>query len=354
MLNSEKRPEVSIVTCAARPGGLDVLLAGLKQQTFKDFEVIMVDHRYEKRHKIVQDAFNEAGIKLIHVPEHRRNYKWISLAAGWNTGFMLARGRVVIMLVDYAFTPVGWIENHLKWHNDPNNKKMIVAPHAYTDMPPLKITPPSITIETFTTKYVEWIDDEKLDEFSIFTEPFTTETMKTLAVTPPPYNDPKILMSEGYTYRDFSHMKNESFLLESVLNVNGIDEHGDLGKGPVDREFGNRMEKNNDRMYLYPPAIIYVPNPRFILPGLPWGMTHERVHVEGDCDRWSFDDGFKWEAKRFNEVDHGINQRAYTPYDMEKKIKELESWRTEVNIDMSKLDKTNKEYFGEEECKPIQ
>ena len=63
------RPEISVVTACWRPGGMDLLMQGMHDQTFKNFEVIMVDRRYERRHKKVMEWAKHYGIECFyHVP----------------------------------------------------------------------------------------------------------------------------------------------------------------------------------------------------------------------------------------------------------------------------------------------
>src|SRR5262245_28610299 len=107
-------PLVSVLVMMSRPGGVDITLAAMRDQTFRDFELIIVDNRYELRHERIEAMAKEYGIeRVICAPEHRRNGKWIVAAAGFNTALALARGQVVIFLHDYTYVPAGWIEAHL-------------------------------------------------------------------------------------------------------------------------------------------------------------------------------------------------------------------------------------------------
>ena len=45
--------KVSVTIGTSRAGGIDVSLRGMLDQTFDDFEIILVDGRYHKRHACV-------------------------------------------------------------------------------------------------------------------------------------------------------------------------------------------------------------------------------------------------------------------------------------------------------------
>ena len=51
----------SVILPMFRPGGIDITLAGLRGQTVKDYELIIIDHRYERRHKQVMELAREYG-----------------------------------------------------------------------------------------------------------------------------------------------------------------------------------------------------------------------------------------------------------------------------------------------------
>jgi predicted HAD superfamily hydrolase len=103
-------PRVSVNWGSNRPGGVDVVLAGLRGQTFKDFEVVFVDGLYHERHALVLEEVKRVGLEqpFFHVPNHRyRPDIWGATCAGYNTGFALSDGDVVVMLLDYGYAASG-------------------------------------------------------------------------------------------------------------------------------------------------------------------------------------------------------------------------------------------------------
>lgn len=56
-------PKVTVALGSSRPGGVDISLRGLADQTFQDFEVVFVDARYHKRHAEVLEYAKKVGLK---------------------------------------------------------------------------------------------------------------------------------------------------------------------------------------------------------------------------------------------------------------------------------------------------
>ena len=310
--------EVSVICNTWRIGGIDLTFEGLARQTFKDFEVVLVDHRYEHRHKQVMEYAKELGLNVIHVPEHHRNGKWNVLTAGWNTGFMLSEGRVIIMLMDYAYMRPNWVEKHLSYHAPNSDIKFVMGAHEYRTTPKIKIP---------------------FNELSIFENQFKPEIMSGLKLFKPPHADPKLTLNTGSIGYTYTHMKNESFLREIVYDVNGCDENFDKGKGPSDNEFGYRFMLRGCSILLDKELTISCSNPRFVLPTMPWGKMNESV--EG---RWSYYDGERYQNTRYAELLNTLKAKgrikSLTPYELSEKRNEILHWRDGSKlIDVKKIDK---------------
>ncbi len=326
------KPKVSVITGTFRLGGIDILLAGMRDQTFKDFEYILVDHRYEFRHKKVMEMARNYGVNLIHVPEHKRNGKWHVQGAALNTGFMLAEGEIIIMLLDYGYAPAGWIERHLRHHYDENGNrlnKLIMAPHCYVSLPPIIFKKP-VDLQLWLKKQKEkgagCLIQEKFedyfDEISIFGCLFDPRWIAQLEPQQPPHQDPKLLLPSGPTTYPWFHMKNESFPLEKIIEVNGIDETFDLSKGHMDTELGFRLSRVIDSLELDKDNIVFCPNPRPIMSTMPWGSVDESL--EG---RWSNKQLHWYEFKRYAEMDAGAPPVAPNDYSLREKREELLRWK---------------------------
>jgi len=331
--------KVSVSLGSSRPGGLDISLRGLADQTYEDFEVIFVDSRYHKRHERVLDYVKKVGIKqpFYHVPNHRYNKEYPTSCAGVNTGFMLSKGEIVIMLLDYAYTPPGWIENHLKHHD---KRRFVMAPHIYHNLPEVvtkdgqqpitfadyrkwntstgwatQASEPHVTVENILKQR------ENFDEISIFKNPFEPSVFSKVKRMQPPHQDPKLLQPEGPSTHNYSHTKNESFLREDVLSIGGEDEHYDRGGGPGDLLFGWQFEAIGCEPWICQEAAVMVLNPRAILPRthLVGGRRDSISYPTG----WSYNDGEKY----FNDRMKSGDPVSKNPYDMREKRKEIWHWR---------------------------
>lgn len=346
-------PEVSIITCTFRPGGLDISLAGMKDQTFKDFEYIIVDHRYERRHQEVMALAKDYNVNLIHVPEFRRNGKWAVLSSAFHTGFALARGRVVIMLVDWTYAPPGWIEAHWRHHTPAPAEapRYVLGPYIYYgQVPELIMKRPfdfskqSSRSDHKCVEEDEVLRGEIIPEVCAFKEGrFDPSWLPGLAKALWPHQDSRSLGAGPDVPFTYTHLKNESILREMVLKLNGVDiisERG--GRMSIDTEFGLRVEQAGALLWWEPEALAHCVNPRHtVCRVMPFGADTERV--EG---RWTVEDCQRYYARREAEIRAGMGLRAPAPHSLEELSQRLEPWRTATEIDTSKLDVPDHEFFG--------
>jgi len=326
--------KISIITSTWRPGGIDILFTGIAHQGYDDFEYILVDHRYEKRHDKVVELADKMGIKnFIHVPEHRRNGPWYVGASGWNTGFLLAEGEIVIMLMDYAYAPKGWIQAHLQHHLD-GVDKLVLSPHQY-------YVSPEVVKET----------DGSFDEISIYKEKFNPSWFTHLPKYQYPHIDPKLNLPKGPCAYYFCHAKNESFPLKKVLEIGGADETMDQGKGPWDMEFGARFQYSGCIVLNEPAAIIHSPDPRRI-PGLETmpGVVDDQVRIGTMgldwSKRWTYAQGEKYQFDRIEAYrSRSAPPIAPNPFNFLEERKRIWPWRKEA-VDVSQLDIPDEKYYG--------
>jgi len=330
--------KVSVNLGSNRPGGVDIALRGLADQTFEEFEIIFVDGRYRERHEKVLNYAKALGIRqpLYHVPNHRYNWqgriseypKWGNPCAGFNTGFMLSEGEIVIMLLDYAYAPPGWIESHLSLHDQ---RRLVMAPHLYTEMPkvftkdgkdPINFSAgsPEATVENIMRQ------SDNFEEMSIFESAFDQSWLKNLKVHQWPNQDPKSILSTGPNAYSYMHTKNDSFPLQSALDVGGMDENFDRGRGPGDTEFGFRLYRAGCQTYICQEARVYCLNPRGILPNLNILIPESGAHRESLASvipggRWTYEEGKMYMDSRKDFA------TSNNPYDIMERRKEIWGWR---------------------------
>lgn len=99
-------PKVSVVLTTKRTGSLDIAKYCLVNQTFKDFEFLLVDELYEKRRGAVERYFNNSGIDLVHINASKEGHlKWRSWDFTVNRSFNLAlayaRGELLMNIGDF-------------------------------------------------------------------------------------------------------------------------------------------------------------------------------------------------------------------------------------------------------------
>ena len=340
-------PKVSVLVSTFRPGGLDITFAGLRDQSFTDYELILIDRRYEKRHYEVAKLAEAYRVPTIHIPEHRRNGKWMSLAAGWNTGMAVARGEYVLFFQDYCYMPPGFIEKHLEGHAAYPNT-YIVAPYRYVTSPPYKL----LKFFDFAgqrdrggncVEPDEILKGGVIDEIYAYDKPFSPLQIITLEETKYPHQDTRVAALGPGLHFTWIHLKNESLLRSKALEVNGLDERLDRGKGPIDIDWGLRLVRSGTPLVWWTSPMAYCIDPRNYIRTMPWGAEHERL--EG---RWSYDDGVTYNQRRDSETVNGQNTRALNPLDLNMLSHGLEGWRDCPPQNKVWRDLPDEVYFGKE------
>lgn len=325
-------PRFSVNWGSNRPGGVDVVLAGLARQTFEDFEVVFVDGLYHQRHAAVLEEVRRVGLKqpFFHVPNYRTQPgPWGTAGSGYNTGFALSDGEFVVMLLDYAYAPPRWLEEHAR-HQE-KGSKIILAPHEYRVLEPkLSFTPP---LKFFDRSY---IDNRAVDDViaailrqrgligyvSCFEERFEPSMLGGFSVQPDSDMKCRIPTQEWFDQNHFS-TKNESFPTKNVLEVNGIDEHYDLGRGPGDPDLCDRLERTGLPLWIVNEAIVHCLNPRGVLPNMN-AVIGEHVRLPPPhAERWCMEDGYAY----FQKMKWRKSVRAPNPFDIEDMRKEIWNWR---------------------------
>lgn len=337
--------DASLVISTFRPSGIDIVLAGIRDQSYKKFETILVDRRYELRHDRVMKLAKEYGIQnFVHVPEFRRNGPWINFCSAWNTGFALAKGEIVIICQDWAYCPSGYIEAHLNAVD--GKKRYVLSPYVYTQLPSIRLPygfdpVAQMSRGNYCVEPDDIISGKILDEISCFEQGlFDPAWLRNLPRLNRPDQDPRFHPRGHLEAKNWVHVKNESILRSVLWELNGLDERLERGKGPMDTDWSNRLESAGIELWWEPSGLQFVPNPRFLIRTMPWGDMETRVH-----GRWSYRDGEVYCERRVNEMKSGSPPVALNSYTLSGLSEYLEKWRG-GNIDPPVLDVDDRAYYG--------
>lgn len=104
---------VSLVQITNKPGGIDILRDNLRRQTFKDFEVVLIDELYDWREREVKDYLKEFNLKYVYTVPKDNNDVW-NFSKSMNAGLDVCAGEIIVSLQDYIWIPANGIERFVK------------------------------------------------------------------------------------------------------------------------------------------------------------------------------------------------------------------------------------------------
>lgn len=267
---------ISVIVPTNRAGGIDILLDSLARQTFRDFELILVDALLPYRSPIVTQAF-----KTTHIPPRDNRFPSQMFCRQVNTGIAHARGETIVLLCDYSYLSPDCLATHARLQ--------AIAPvpvtcdYCYIGLPELKPGLPHYvqsvepTDEATNAEYVEQVNANsdryaadvrsgRLDDYmwSIFAEPMTAEAIKAAPATHKHMPSTTAKLHEDWNW---CSLKNESFPTKLFLDMNGIDEAYDRSHVYQDSEFSYRLRERGIRWYSGEPGegMVTVVNPRPIM-----------------------------------------------------------------------------------------
>lgn len=277
-------PKFSIVVPTMRIGGVDVLFHGLQKQTFRDFELVLVDDLKGWRSSLYKDegiwAYHSYEFRksdgcpfdMLHVEPFGNDFPRAHYCRSMNTGLRVARGEIVVLLVDYTWLPPTFLEEHARLHAE-HPERVVLAQHR-TVFPPAVFDEVDYrpTLEQYTAlgmdRYVADLRTPKLDRFrfSIFSDPFEDPT---------PLPDDRRF---GYDTRgDFPegpihdhllfYCRGESVRRAHLEAVDGFDEDYDGSHAYQDSDVADRLKRKLGLEFYnapgIPPTVIVNPRPFF-------------------------------------------------------------------------------------------
>ena len=135
-------PKITVACMTKRPGGIDVAKYSMQKQTFKDFEFVLIDELYDKRHSAVENYFRGSGIDFVHVNASKENHpRWkpwsYTVCRSLNLSLAYARGELLVIAGDYlAFCPTALEAIWYAWEQwGRRGLVAMLGPHAKHSLP---------------------------------------------------------------------------------------------------------------------------------------------------------------------------------------------------------------------------
>jgi len=273
-------PLVSVIVPTNRVGGLDLVFDSLKDQTFKDFELIISDGIYKHRKDVV--AEQASGIKYKHVEPFDNPFPLNSYCRTVNTALAHAEGELVVLFSDYTWVDPDCLLKHVKFH-EKHDKVAVSSPHRYLALPPVHesaafacygpvdmLDTADHVFEGFEKSgmdsYVKDLENGKFSEimWSLFEEPAQPLTLPEDG-NPVCPRDVKLSVPTGPVDPTICFLKNDSIPLKYLLELNGIDEELDGAHGYQDFDVSFRLiAKFGVTWYCDSSNVALIPNPRSV------------------------------------------------------------------------------------------
>lgn len=115
--------EITVALCTKREEPhFDWAIESLKNQTFKNFEYIIVDSYYNKRKELINQLMEKMSFQnpYTHIPDKlcRWKGKRPAISNARNTAIIFAKGKYIVFHDDNCKIPPDFLEKHLKWLKD--------------------------------------------------------------------------------------------------------------------------------------------------------------------------------------------------------------------------------------------
>lgn len=233
--------------------GVDALFAGLRGQTFTDFELLLVDELAPFRCETIgRDSGQPSWLRYLSMDP---SVRWGRYMAALNAAFMNARGERLVFLSDYSVLHPDGLATHARFHEEHPDEVMLGGVE-YTETPPLHPDFPlrygwlamghDVANHRDDT-YAPWLDDKRRHELyeewriayerdldSGLLDPFMWSTFAKPVTS---WGDVKDLRVFNHDKRDtspFLNLKNDSIPRSLLEKVGGFDERADGTHGHQD------------------------------------------------------------------------------------------------------------------------
>lgn len=109
---------------------MDILRANADRQTFRDFDIVIIDGLWEDREKEVKEYFKDYDLTYVKQSKKRKG-AYSNLAHADNEAFKAARGKLLVMLQDYIWIPHNSLEKFWYAYEDKGDILVGAVGHQY-------------------------------------------------------------------------------------------------------------------------------------------------------------------------------------------------------------------------------
>lgn len=228
------KPYISIIMPTMRIGGLDIVFDCLEKQTFKDFELILVDNLYDYRKDIVKEKLKQYSFQCKHINTIKKQFPLHTYCHCVNSGIVQASGDIILFSSDYYYRMPNFLQKHADFHK--------ITPDNWGYAPPgLNIISPTLLKKDLPTyginnheQYMQDLEMGKLQNFmwSIFDDSSIFNSQNVLHWPEEDRNIRGYDMKIDYNYGqwvspDYIFLQCESVKIKPLLAANGLNEELD-------------------------------------------------------------------------------------------------------------------------------
>ena len=98
-ISNVMKPKLTIISCTVRQEGLDMLTKCLNQQTFRDFEQIVITNRFDIWTKETKFTY---PLTIMWDPKKNEG-DYYNLHKAWNHAIRQAKGELIVSIVDLTW-----------------------------------------------------------------------------------------------------------------------------------------------------------------------------------------------------------------------------------------------------------
>jgi hypothetical protein len=254
---------LSVICVTNRIGGLDVLVAGLRGQTFRDFELILVDELNIPRATEIGRRMGEftfdmdtfgPGVEL----------RWGNYMTSLNAALEIARGDRLLFWSDYTCPHPETLATHARFHEQHPDSVMLGGIE-YTELPKLH---PGFPLEYGwfamghdvanhrDETYAPWLDDKRRHELyeewrlnyerdldSGRLDPFMWSVLEKPITSFADVADLRVFNHDRRDTSPFLNLKNDSIPHALLEKIGGFDERADGCHGHQDSITARQLKK---------------------------------------------------------------------------------------------------------------